>query len=87
MAHTVELKSMRGFDLSIFEFPQVAVFHCPEDYPRRTVGRIFDCGQPTNVVIVARDITDLLNDVMEHTNMTWFARGDEDERAVVGVFM
>lgn len=85
--YDVKIKSIKNVNLNAFEMPQVAVFHCPEDYPRRTVGRIFDCGQPTNVVIVVRDITDLMNDVMEHTNMTWFARGDEDERAVVGVFM
>lgn len=84
--YDVKIKSIKEVNLNAFEFPQVAVYHCPDDYPKRSVGRIFDKGKPTNVVIVATDITDLLNDVMEHTNLSWYARGEEDERAVVGVF-
>ena len=42
MAHTVIIKSIRDVDLSIFQFPQVAVYNKPEDYPDKSVARVFD---------------------------------------------
>lgn len=59
MAHTVIIKSIRDVDLSIFQFPQVAVYNKPEDYPDKAVARVFDNGEPTNIVIIADNPEDL----------------------------
>ena len=68
MAHTVIIKSIRDVDLSIFQFPQVAVFDKPEDYPDKAVARIFDNGQPTNVIMIADDPNDLRWNIRKYTS-------------------
>lgn len=87
MAHTVKIKTMRGFDLSIFEFPQVAVFSKPEDFPDREVARVFDNAKATNMIIVSNDLTELIKDIRDNTTLKWFWRGKEDAPALVGVFL
>ena len=87
MAHTVEIKTMKGFDLSIFEFPQVAVFDKPEDYPENAVARIFDNGRPTNVIMLADKVNDLRWDIRKHTHLGWCPRGKEDVPALLGVYL
>lgn len=87
MAHTVIIKSIRDVDLSIFQFPQVAVFNKPEDYPDKAVARIFDNGKPTNVIMVADDPYDLRWDIRKHTQLGWCPRGREDVRSLLGVYL
>ena len=87
MAHTVIIKSIRDVDLSIFQYPQVAVFDKPEDYPDKAVARIFDNGQPTNVIMVADDPNDLRWNIRKYTNLTWFPRGKDDDLALLGVYL
>lgn len=87
MAHTVIIKSIRDVDLSIFQFPQVAVFNKPEDYPDKAVARVFDNGQPTNIIMLANNPEELRRDIRKHTNLVWFPRGKEDVLALVGVYL
>lgn len=87
MAHTVIIKSIRDVDLSMFQFPQVAVFYKPEDYPDKAVARIFDNGQPTNVIMVADDPNDLRWDIRKYTNLTWCPRGKDDDLSLLGVYL
>ena len=87
MAHTVVLKSIRDIDLSIFQFPQVAVYNRPEDYPDKAVARVFDNGQPTNIIMLANNPEELRRDIRKHTNLVWFPRGKEDVLALVGVYL
>ena len=87
MAHTVIIKSIRDVDLSIFQFPQVAVFNKPEDYPDKAVARIFDNGQPTNVIMVADDPNDLRWNVRKYTNLVWCPRGKDDVLSLLGVYL
>ena len=87
MAHTVVLKSIREIDLNIFHFPQIAIYNKPEDYPDKSVARVFDGGQPTNVVMVADDPETLRADIRKYTNLVWFTRGKEDVPVLVGVYL
>lgn len=87
MAHTVIIKSIRDVDLSIFQFPQVAVFDKPEDYPDKAVARIFDNGQPTNVIMVADDPNDLRWNIRKYTNLVWCPRGKDDVLSLLGVYL
>lgn len=87
MAHTVIIKSIRDVDLSIFQFPQVAVYNKPEDYPDKAVARIFDNGKPTNVIMVADDPSDLRWNIRKYTNLVWCPRGKEDDLSLLGVYM
>lgn len=87
MAHTVIIKSIRDVDLSIFQFPQVAVFNKPEDYPDKAVARIFDNGQPTNVITVADDPNDLRWNIRKYTNLVWCPRGKDDVLSLLGVYL
>ena len=86
MAHTVIIKSIRDVDLSIFQFPQVAVFDKPEDYPDKAVARVFDNGEPTNIVIIADNPEDLRWDIRKYTNLVWCPREKEDVLSLVGVY-
>ena len=87
MAHTVIIKSIRDVDLSIFQFPQVAVFNKPEDYPDKAVARIFDNGQPTNVIMIADDPNDLRWNIRKYTNLIWCPRGKDDDLSLLGVYL
>lgn len=87
MAHTVIIKSIRDVDLSIFQFPQVAVFNKPEDYPDKAVARIFDNGKPTNVIMVADDPNDLRWNIRKYTNLVWCPRGKDDVLSLLGVYL
>lgn len=87
MAHTVIFKSIREVDLSRFQFPQVAVFDKPEDYPDKAVARIFDNGKPTNIVIIADDTKKLRDDIRKYTNLVCFGRGAEDVLALECVYL
>lgn len=85
--HTVEVKSIRDVDLSVLQFPQVAVYNKPEDYPEKGVGRVFDNGKPTNVVIVADSWDKVFEDVRDNTSLLFFLRGKEDVLSLVGVYL
>lgn len=87
MAYEVKINSIREVDLSVLQLPQVAVFNKPVDYPGKAVARVFDNGQPTNIVMVADDPNDLRWDIRKHTNLVWFPRGKDDHETVVGVYM
>lgn len=87
MAHTVIIKSIRDVDLSIFQFPQVEIYNKPEDYPDKSVARVFDGGQPTNDAMVADDPETLRADIRKYTNLVWFPRGKEDVPELVGVYL
>ena len=87
MAHTVIVQSIRDVDLSTLQFPQVAVYNRPEDYPDKAVARVFDNGQPTNIIMVADDPNDLRWDIRKYTNLAWCPRGKEDVKALVGVYL
>lgn len=87
MAYTVEIKTFKDFDLSIFGRPQVAVFDKPEDYQDKAVARVFDNGKETNVIMLAENPNDLRWDIRKHTNLIWCPRGKEDVQALVGVYL
>lgn len=87
MAYEVKINSIREVDLSVLQLPQVAVFNKPADYPDKAVARVFDNGQPTNIVMVADDPNDLRWDIRKYTNLVWFPRGKDDHETVVGVYM
>ena len=87
MAYEVKINSIREVDLSVLQLPQVAVFNKPADYPDKAVARVFDNGQPTNIVMVADDPNDLRWDIRKYTNLVWFPRGKDDHENVVGVYM
>ena len=87
MAHTVVVNSIKEVDLSVLQFPQVEVFNKPEDYPDKAVARVFDNGQPTNVIMVADDPYDLRWDIRKHTQLAWCPRGREDVQSLLGVYL
>lgn len=87
MAHTVVLSSFKGFDLSIFEFPQVAVFDKPEDYPKNAVAKVMDKGRKTNVIMLGSNTDDLRWDIRKYTNLVWSPRGKDDVPELVGVYL
>ena len=87
MAHTVIIKSIRDVDLSIFQFPQVAVFDKPEDYPDKAVARVLDNGKETNVIMLAENPNDLRWDIRKYTKLIWAPRGKEDVLSLVGVYL
>ena len=86
MAYTVEIKTFKDFDLSIFGFPQIAVFDKPEDYPDKTVARVLDNGKATNVIMLAENPDEIREDIRKYTNLMWCPRGKEDVQALVGVY-
>ena len=44
--------SIQEINLEDIRFPIIAVFEHPEDYPTKSVGRIFELTKPTDTVIV-----------------------------------
>ena len=87
MAYTVEIKTFKDFDLSIFGRPQVAVFDKPEDYPNKAVAKVLDNGKETNVIMLAENPNDLRWDIRKYTKLIWAPRGKEDVLSLVGVYL
>lgn len=87
MAHNVVFNSIKEIDLSKLEFPQVAVFSKPEEFPDKEVARVFDNAKATNMIIVSNDLTELVKDIRDNTTLKWFWRGKEDAPTLVGVFL
>lgn len=87
MAHIVALSTLRGFDLSIYEEPQIAVFDKPEDYPKNAVAKVMDKGRETNVIMLGSNTDDLRWDIRKHTNLVWSPRGKDDVPELVGVYL
>ena len=85
--YNVVVKSIREVDLSVFQFPQVAVFCKPLDYPDKAVARVFDNGKPTNIVMIADKPEVLRKDIRENTSLVWFKRGEEDDKSLMGVYL
>ena len=85
--YDVKVKSIREVDLSVLQFPQVAVFEHPDDYPDKAVGRVFDNGKPTNVVIVADTVQQIRENIRAYTNLVPFKRGHDDVPALVCVYL
>ena len=87
MMYNVEVKSIKDVDLSVLQFPQVAVFNRPEDYPDKAVARVFDNGQPTNIIMLANDPNDLRWDIRKNTKLGWCPIGKDDVPSLVGVYL
>lgn len=87
MAHTVIINSIKDVDLSVLQFPQVAVFNRPKDYPDKAVARVFDSGCPTNIAMVADDPEVLKQDIRKNTTLMWLPREKDDHESVVGIYI
>lgn len=85
--YNVEVGSINEVDLSVLEFPQVAVYNRPEDFPHHAVARVFDNGKPTNMIVKAENPELLKKDIRENTSLVWFPREKEDVRSLVGVYL
>lgn len=79
--------SLSQVDMSGLKFPQVAVYFHPDDFPEDCVARVFDNGQPTNVIMLRGSVWELEYDIRTNTNLAFFKRGAEDVPELVGVWM
>lgn len=85
--YSVEVAGIEEVDMSALEFPQVAVYNRPDDYPDHAVARVLDNGKPTNIIIKADVPEVLLENIRRNTNMIWIPRGAEDVLSLTGVFL
>lgn len=81
------VNSMQEVDMSTLLVPAIAVYERPEDYPEAFAARVFDVDTPTNVVMLKDTLEEIQEDIKKHTEKQFFARGKEDVKALIGVWM
>lgn len=83
----VIVKSMKDVDLTSLKFPQVVIYHKPDDWPENCIARVFDNGRPTNMIMVECCVWNLQYDIKKSTNLVFVERGKDDDPAIVGVWL
>lgn len=74
-------------DVSDLEFPMIAIYANPKDYPGKYVARIFDLDKPTNTILLKDTLEELQNHIAESTTLSFFCRGAGDVPELVGVWL
>lgn len=82
-----KVNSIKEVDLSGLEFPVVAVYKNPLDYPDKVVARIFEMNKPTDTVIVKERLEEIQKDIKENTGLIFVERGADDVKSLVGVWV
>lgn len=81
------VESVQEIDFSGMNFPYIAVYEHPEDFPEKYVARVWDMDKPTDTIIVKDELREIEEDIRENTNLTFLPRGMEDVISLVGVWM
>lgn len=76
--------SIQEINLEDIRFPIIAVFEHPEDYPTKSVGRIFDSTKPTDTVIVKDTLEELQRDIRTHWIGAFFQKTKFDVPSMKG---
>lgn len=87
MAHNVVFNSIREVDMSRLDYPQFAVYNSLEKYRGRAVAKILDDGRETNMVIIQDNLGNLCREIQNELSREWFWRGQDDDPALVGMFL
>lgn len=87
MEKLIVANSIREVNMSNLKLPIIVVDWHPDDFPECCVARVFDADQPTNVVILRRNLEEIERDIRKNTGFTFLPRGSEDPLSVVGVWM
>lgn len=80
------VQSFREVDLSELRMPVIAVYNHPEDYSNRCVARVYDTDKPTNIVLAKETVEEIEKDIRTNTTFTFFQRGAEDVKSLVGIW-
>ncbi len=79
--------SVREIDFSGLHAPCIAVYRNPEDFPGKSVARVYDMDRPTDVVIVRENPIEIAADIRKYTSMKFIPRTKEDVSALIGVWI
>lgn len=85
------VKSIRDVYMGDLNFPVIAVYAHPVDYPDKYVARIFDLNKPTNTAVIKRSLEDLQEDIVRNRAAAWpaiwFPRAENDDPCLVGCWL
>lgn len=81
------VESIAQIDMSELKLPSFAVYKNPTDYPGKSVARLFEGDNPTDVVIIKKNVRELHSLFRNQTRMTFFPPLPGDFRNLVGVWM
>ena len=65
----------------------IAVFENQEDYPAKSIGRIFELTKPTDTVIVKDTLEELQKDIQTHWIGIFFQRTEFDVPSMKGCWV
>lgn len=82
-----QVNSISEVDFSGLGMPCIAVYNSPEDFPGRSVARVFDLDKPTDTVIVRDNPIEIAADIRRYTGMAFIPRMQEDVPSLIGVWM
>lgn len=87
MAGDKIVEAIDQIDMSDLELPSFAIYKNPEDYPGKTVARLFEKDCPTDVVIIRKDVRELHQLFRYRTRMSFMPPLPGDSANLVGVWM
>lgn len=81
------IESFKEVDWSGMEFPIIAVYKHPLDYPQYYVARIFDVDKPTDTFMLKNTLHEIEADISEYTRMDFIPRCAWDVPALIGTWL
>lgn len=82
-----QVNSVREIDFSGLHAPCIAVYRNPEDFPGKSVARVYDMDRPTDTVIVRENPIEIAVDILKYTGMRFIPRTEEDVPSLIGVWI
>lgn len=82
-----KVQSVQEINFDNLVLPMIAVHKNPDDYPDHCVARVFNLEIPTHVVMVKESLQEIMEDIKEHTDMTFFDRRVDSVPSLVGVWV
>lgn len=77
----VLITNFNEVDISLMKMPFIVIYDYPKDYSESYVARLFDVNQPTNIVIVSKDLETLRKKIPK--GMVKFNREKEDDEKIL----
>ena len=81
------VETIAQVDFSEVHVPVIGVYKYPEDFPQEYVARVFDGSRPTNVIMIADTLDEIMEDIGSNTDLVFTLRGAEDVPSLVGAWI
>lgn len=75
--------SLKCVDISDMKLPMIVVYKNALDFPNKYIARIFECEQPTDVIIIRESLQECRDDITAAGFLVCMERNEEDVPSIV----